>query len=984
MSNPENKTQIKPIPFITFDTSTKKFIISKEAKKIICNPNYTEVGIISLVGKYRTGKSFLLNRFLKQANENNLNINSENENIKIENSEIKINKNYNGFDVGPTIKPCTKGIWIWPNPIIIKNNHSKNSFPSFLIDTEGLGAYDEEINHDTKIFLIAILISSLFIYNSFGTIDENALNNLSLILNLSKNIKLRNSSFKNEEEEMGKYFPSLLWLLRDFALKLEDNEGNVITAKQYLENALMEQKGMSDIIIEKNQVRKLIKTYFPERDCFPLVRPVENENDLQNLQNLSDENIRPEFLNQCQLLTNKILKKIKPKNFNQKILSGEMLFSLIESVISSINEGVIPVIENSWKYVINTECLKNLNGIIKEYKENIIKYQKDNFDKSDYFSLLENYNQNLCNELIQKFQDENSSKFDDIDEYVKKLKIGLNQEFKKINEDNFNLLKDKYILELDKEINKSISDKDKLTKENYITFINGLLQIKDKIDNLIPDFLLKQQIAFEKIINAIKKYIEEFFVKSKNEIENKVSTINNEKEILTSKYNNLNNEYEKDKKEFKQYIDKYNEMLIEYKLINKSNEGKIKNFENEKKTLKETHQRTIEELKKESQSQIEKYTIEIEKLKNEIKSKDEEILLNKLNNEKVNALNIQKINFYEKELGEWKERYNIQSKDFSEAKSKLINLTAENDKLNGEIQSLKNKFLKGNMRINTGENQNDDLQNSYLKTDNNTNLSNMNLNNILKGNNEIREYIEQLKDIISILIKNNKDLNSSNQNLALSISNIEDNSNLLNKQNEENEKDNNNLISNAFSYQKPISQFNTFKNINLQTPKEKKSNKLQVKIKNTMLKKDEYGKPYLDYICEVKYNDKEWKLLKKFNQFVFFHNSIKNLFKDTIQLPKTGSLFTNINEMTGNSFHENKINQLDNYINELIEIDEVLNSVPFKNFFELDEEHIQNDKIKNKAFSLGKETFNNLSDTKVKKQQINNPRKFNVPIPKKK
>ena len=984
MSNPENKTQIKPIPFITFDTSTKKFIISKEAKKIICNPNYTEVGIISLVGKYRTGKSFLLNRFLKQANENNLNINSENENIKIENSEIKINKNYNGFDVGPTIKPCTKGIWIWPNPIIIKNNHSKNSFPSFLIDTEGLGAYDEEINHDTKIFLIAILISSLFIYNSFGTIDENALNNLSLILNLSKNIKLRNSSFKNEEEEMGKYFPSLLWLLRDFALKLEDNEGNVITAKQYLENALMEQKGMSDIIIEKNQVRKLIKTYFPERDCFPLVRPVENENDLQNLQNLSDENIRPEFLNQCQLLTNKILKKIKPKNFNQKILSGEMLFSLIESVISSINEGVIPVIENSWKYVINTECLKNLNGIIKEYKENIIKYQKDNFDKSDYFSLLENYNQNLCNELIQKFQDENSSKFDDIDEYVKKLKIGLNQEFKKINEDNFNLLKDKYILELDKEINKSISDKDKLTKENYITFINGLLQIKDKIDNLIPDFLLKQQIAFEKIINAIKKYIEEFFVKSKNEIENKVSTINNEKEILTSKYNNLNNEYEKDKKEFKQYIDKYNEMLIEYKLINKSNEGKIKNFENEKKTLKETHQRTIEELKKESQSQIEKYTMEIEKLKNEIKSKDEEILLNKLNNEKVNALNIQKINFYEKELGEWKERYNIQSKDFSEAKSKLINLTAENDKLNGEIQSLKNKFLKGNMRINTGENQNDDIQNSYLKTDNNTNLSNMNLNNILKGNNEIREYIEQLKDIISILIKNNKDLNSSNQNLALSISNIEDNNNLLNKQNEENEKDNNNLISNAFSYQKPISQFNTFKNINLQTPKEKKSNKLQVKIKNTMLKKDEYGKPYLDYICEVKYNDKEWKLLKKFNQFVFFHNSIKNLFKDTIQLPKTGSLFTNINEMTGNSFHENKINQLDNYINELIEIDEVLNSVPFKNFFELDEEHIQNDKIKNKAFSLGKETFNNLSDTKVKKQQINNPRKFNVPIPKKK
>ena len=236
-SEDQNQSPTKPIPFITFDSSSNKFIISEEAKKIISKPSYTKVGIISLVGKYRTGKSFLLNRVLK--------INQLQNKQKIENPENNNNANTQGFDVGPTIRPCTKGIWLWSNPIIIQNNHSENPFPAFLIDTEGLGAYDEEINHDSKIFLIAILISSLFIYNSFGTIDENALNNLSLILNLSKNVKLRNSSFENEEEEMGKYFPSLLWLLRDFALKLEDNEGNVITAKQYLENALMEQKGMS-------------------------------------------------------------------------------------------------------------------------------------------------------------------------------------------------------------------------------------------------------------------------------------------------------------------------------------------------------------------------------------------------------------------------------------------------------------------------------------------------------------------------------------------------------------------------------------------------------------------------------------------------------------------------------------------------------------------------------------------------------------------
>ena len=44
------------IPFITYNESTKKFIINKEAKKIISNPENKKIGIISLVGKYRTGK----------------------------------------------------------------------------------------------------------------------------------------------------------------------------------------------------------------------------------------------------------------------------------------------------------------------------------------------------------------------------------------------------------------------------------------------------------------------------------------------------------------------------------------------------------------------------------------------------------------------------------------------------------------------------------------------------------------------------------------------------------------------------------------------------------------------------------------------------------------------------------------------------------------------------------------------------------------
>lgn len=102
----------------------------------------------------------------------------------ISNSPLSQGKANNGFQVSPTINPCTKGLWIWKKVIY----SDQNDCPMIVIDTEGLGAFDEDENHDAKIFLLALLLSSLIIYNSVGTIDENALNNLSLVINLSKKI----------------------------------------------------------------------------------------------------------------------------------------------------------------------------------------------------------------------------------------------------------------------------------------------------------------------------------------------------------------------------------------------------------------------------------------------------------------------------------------------------------------------------------------------------------------------------------------------------------------------------------------------------------------------------------------------------------------------------------------------------------------------------------------------------------------------------
>ena len=54
-----------------------------------------------------------------------------------------------------------------------------------VIDTEGFGGIDVNSSHDSRIFLFSLLLSSMFIYNSVGNIDEGALSTLSLIVNFA-------------------------------------------------------------------------------------------------------------------------------------------------------------------------------------------------------------------------------------------------------------------------------------------------------------------------------------------------------------------------------------------------------------------------------------------------------------------------------------------------------------------------------------------------------------------------------------------------------------------------------------------------------------------------------------------------------------------------------------------------------------------------------------------------------------------------------
>jgi len=124
-------------------------------------------------------------------------------------------------------------LWIWGTPI---QGQTKDGKPIniLVVDSEGIGGLDEDNNHDMRIFSLAMLLSSYFLYNSVGSIDENALANLSLVTNLTKHIQFRSSiSSSNEEDDLDSlidYMPSFMWVVRDFALQLCDEDGNDINS----------------------------------------------------------------------------------------------------------------------------------------------------------------------------------------------------------------------------------------------------------------------------------------------------------------------------------------------------------------------------------------------------------------------------------------------------------------------------------------------------------------------------------------------------------------------------------------------------------------------------------------------------------------------------------------------------------------------------------------------------------------------------------
>ncbi|XP_052591558.1 guanylate-binding protein 6-like isoform X2 [Peromyscus californicus insignis] len=305
-------------PICLVENHNEQLSVNQEAVEILDTISQPAV-VVAIVGSYRTGKSYLMNRLA--------------------------GRNH-GFPLGSTVQSETKGIWMWCVPHPTKPKHTL-----VLLDTEGLGDVEKgDPKNDLWIFALAVLLSSTFVYNSMNTINHQALEQLHYVTELTELIRAKSSpnpdGIKNSTEFVS-FFPDFIWTVRDFMLQLKLN-GEDITEDQYLENALKLIPGNNPRVQASNLPRECIRHFFPKRKCFVFDRPTNDKELLQKIETISEDQLEPKFQEQTRAFVSYVFTYAKIKTLREGIkVTGNRLGTLVTTYVDAISSGAVPCLDDA-------------------------------------------------------------------------------------------------------------------------------------------------------------------------------------------------------------------------------------------------------------------------------------------------------------------------------------------------------------------------------------------------------------------------------------------------------------------------------------------------------------------------------------------------------------------------------------------------------------------------------------------------------------
>ncbi|XP_072128083.1 guanylate-binding protein 1-like isoform X2 [Mobula birostris] len=359
--------------------------------------------VVAVVGAARTGKSYLMNCLAGKKK---------------------------GFSVDSDMQAHTKGIWMWcrslphrPNEVLL------------LLDTEGLGDPEKgDIDNDNSIYSLAILLSSILIYNGQRNIDQQALKDLQFVTELSKRIQMRSQPDVSDSWDFVRFFPEFVWVIRDLTLRMKIDR-KLVTPNEYLEHSLkLRDNEIRELDKEYNELRRCIRNHFPSRCCFALPPPTTNPKILEQLQEQEDKDLDENFVKERQDLINYIHthKKVK-RVLGGQLVTGRRFVELIKAYVGMMADGFLPCVEGCVTKLAEVENQAALDEALKFYNDEMKKISE--YDDLTMRKLIEYYNKrskeafnifhkrsmnNNSGKYIQQLEETMHSSYESLEAKIKK------------------------------------------------------------------------------------------------------------------------------------------------------------------------------------------------------------------------------------------------------------------------------------------------------------------------------------------------------------------------------------------------------------------------------------------------------------------------------------------------------------------------------------------------------------------------------------
>lgn len=341
-SQAKKSAQPEPVQIVSIGTEEDAFAFTfheERLNEIIRKiPPGWKVAVVSVVGAFRTGKSFLLSWFLKYLH--HLTNGDVDDTSKNWYEQVESLGQDSGFDWRGGSERNTTGIWMWSQPHFVnkptKDGSGKESMAVLLVDSQGMFDNETTMSLTASIFGLSTLLSSYQIYNVDKRIQEDNLQQLALFSEYARLAVEADQSHQSAGIEIVKPFQKMEFLVRDWQHFEEEEDYDAMEKEmgEYLDKVIAERDAK-----DLQETREQIVACFESLSCFGLCHP--GMSVIKKSYDGSVNKIEPDFLE----LLNRYCKRVfsvdhlRPKTIQGREVTAAELAAYIKAYAKMFASG---------------------------------------------------------------------------------------------------------------------------------------------------------------------------------------------------------------------------------------------------------------------------------------------------------------------------------------------------------------------------------------------------------------------------------------------------------------------------------------------------------------------------------------------------------------------------------------------------------------------------------------------------------------------